>query len=128
MEKWYYLIGGGIAGTLARHILSSFIFNKVGPGFPYGTLVINLLGCFLIGIFDTVFHKEFHMSAMFRICLMAGFCGAFTTFSTFMLETGNLIRDGETLKAFLNVILSVTIGFIVFRFGVLLGELMIRKI
>ncbi len=123
MEKWFYLIGGGVLGTLARHILSSVVYHKVGSGFPYGTLVVNLVGCFLVGIFDTVLQAKFHFSSMLRIFLMAGFCGAFTTFSTFMLETGNLIRDGETLRAFLNIIISVIIGFIVFRLGVLVGEL-----
>ena len=122
MEKWFYLIGGGILGTLARYILAGAIYQKVGTGFPYGTLVVNLIGCFLIGVFDTIFNQKIPLSPLLRIFLMAGFCGAFTTFSAFILETGHLIRDGETLRAFLNVILSVTLGFIVFRFGVLLGK------
>ena len=128
MEKWYYLIGGGVLGTLARYVLASAIYQKTGTGFPYGTLVVNLIGCFLIGFFDTIFHEKFVLSPILRVFLMAGFCGAFTTFSAFILETGNLIRDGETLRAFLNVILSVIIGFIVFRLGVLLGEIIIRKV
>jgi CrcB protein len=123
MEKWFYLVGGGILGTLARYMLAGAIYQKVGTAFPYGTLVVNLIGCFLIGFFDTIFHEKFLFSPALRVFLMAGFCGAFTTFSAFMLETGNLIRDGETLRAFLNVILSITIGFIVFRVGVLLGEM-----
>jgi fluoride exporter len=123
MEKWFYLIGGGILGTLARYVLSGVIYQRIGTDFPYGTLLVNLIGCFLIGFFDTVFQEKFLFSPVLRIFLMAGFCGAFTTFSTFMLETGNLIRDGETLRAFFNVILSVIIGFIVFRLGVLLGEI-----
>ncbi len=123
MEKWFYLIGGGILGTLARYILAGAVYQKIGTDFPYGTMIVNLIGCFLIGLFDTIFQEKFLFSPVLRIFLMAGFCGAFTTFSTFMLETGNLIRDGETLRAFLNVILSVILGFIVFRLGVLLGEI-----
>jgi CrcB protein len=123
MEKWFYLIGGGVLGTVARYVLAGVIYQKAGTDFPYGTMVVNLIGCFLIGFFDTIFQEKFLLSPIMRIFLMAGFCGAFTTFSTFMLETGNLIRDGETLRAFLNVFLSVAAGFIVFRLGILLGEI-----
>jgi len=124
MEKWCYLIGGGILGTVARYVLAGAVYQKMGTDFPYGTLIVNLIGCFLIGFFDTVFQEKFLLSPIMRIFLMVGFCGAFTTFSTFILETGNLIRDGETLRAFLNVMLSVTVGFTVFRLGVLLGEIL----
>jgi CrcB protein len=123
MDKWFYLIGGGILGTLARYTLAGVIYQKIGTDFPYGTLVVNVLGCFLVGFFDSILQTRYLFSPILRIFLMVGFCGAFTTFSTFMLETGNLIRDGETLRAFLNVMLSVIIGFIVFRVGVLLGEI-----
>jgi len=123
MEKWFYLIGGGILGTLARYVLAGFVYQKIGTDFPYGTLIVNLIGCFLIGFFDTIFQEKLLFSPAMRIFLMVGFCGAFTTFSTFMLETGNLIRDGEMLRAFLNVMISVILGFIVFRLGILLGEI-----
>jgi len=123
MEKWCYLIGGGILGTVARYVLAGMVYQKIGSDFPYGTLIVNLVGCFLVGFFDTIFQEKFLFSPILRIFLMTGFCGAFTTFSTFILETANLIRGGETSRAFLNVILSVMIGFIVFRLGVLLGEI-----
>jgi CrcB protein len=123
MEKWFYLIGGGVLGTIMRYVLAGMVYQKIGTGFPYGTLVVNLIACFLVGFFDTIFQAKFLLSPILRIFLMAGFCGAFSTFSTFMLETANLIRDGETLRAFLNVIISVIVGFIVFRLGVLLGEI-----
>ena len=123
MEKWVYLIVGGSIGTVARYVLAGAVYQKIGTDFPYGTLIVNLIGCFLIGFFDTVFQERFLFSPVLRVFLMAGFCGAFTTFSTFMLETGNLIRDGEVFRAFLNVMASVAVGFIVFRLGVLLGEI-----
>jgi CrcB protein len=123
MEKWIYLIGGGIVGTVARYVLAGAIYQKMGTTFPYGTLVVNLIGCFLIGFFDTLFEQKFLLSPLWRILLMAGFCGAFTTFSTFMLETGILIREGETLRAFINVMASVAIGFVVFRLGILIGKI-----
>jgi len=76
----------------------------------------------VIGFLATLAEEKFLLGPNARMLLMIGFCGAFTTFSTFMLETANLIKDGESLRAFINVLMSVVIGFVVFRFGVLLGE------
>ncbi|MEI8176490.1 MAG: fluoride efflux transporter CrcB [Candidatus Omnitrophota bacterium] len=122
--KFAYLIAGGIAGTVARYLLSGVIYAVAGTGFPYGTLAVNLLGCFMVGIFAALAENKFLLSPHMRLLLMAGFCGAFTTFSTFMLETSNLIRGGETLKAFVNILLSVVVGFILFRIGVFLGDIL----
>jgi len=123
MEKWFYLIGGGIVGTVLRYVLAGAIYQKAGTDFPYGTLVINLIGCFLIGLFATLSDEKLVLSPDMKVMLMAGFCGAFTTFSTFMLETGNLIKDGEWLRALSNVLLSLFIGFLLFRLGGWLGKL-----
>lgn len=122
MIKWINLAIGSVAGGFARYLLTGLVYQILGFSFPYGTLIVNLLGCFLIGLFATLAEEKFLLGPNARILLMVGFCGGFTTFSTFMLETGNLIRDGETLRAFINVMASVAIGFLVFRLGVLLGE------
>jgi len=124
MTKLIYLAIGGITGTFARYFMAGAVYGILGTRFPYGTLVVNLSGCFIIGILTTVAENKFLLNPNLRILLMIGFCGAFTTFSTFMLETSNLIKDGETMRAFMNVLLSVVVGFIVFRVGVLLGELL----
>ena len=123
MIKWFSLGVGSLAGGFARYLLAGVVYQIFGTAFPYGTLVVNLIGCFLIGFLATIAEEKFLLGPNARILLMIGFCGAFTTFSTFMLETGNLIRDGETLRAFLNVLMSVVTGFFVFRLGVLLGEM-----
>jgi CrcB protein len=98
------------------------VYNVCGTSFPYGTLVINLLGCLLIGFLSTIAEQKFLFGSNVRVMLMIGFCGAFTTFSTLILETNSLMRDGEMMRAFLNVLVSVVAGFILFRIGVLAGE------
>ena len=123
MIKWVNLVLGGILGTVARYMLAGFIYQISGTNFPYGTLAVNLSGCFLIGFLAVLAEKKFILGPDARILLMVGFCGAFTTFSTFMLETANLIQEGENLRAFLNVMASVLVGFFVFKLGVLLGEM-----
>jgi len=121
--KWVHLVLGGAIGTLARYVLSGLTYQAFGSGFPYGTLAVNLLGCFLIGFLAVVSEEKFILDHNARMLLMVGFCGAFTTFSTFMFETANLIRDGQMVRAFLNVLVSVTVGFVVFRFGVYIAEI-----
>ena len=119
-----YLIVGGILGTLARYFVSGGVYRSLGINFPYGTFVVNLLGCFIIGFFMALADKKFLLDTSLKLFLMAGFCGAFTTFSTFMMETDNLIRDGEFIKAFLNIFLSVLFGFVLYRCGVFLAEIL----
>ena len=103
--------------------LSGFVYEWTGAAFPYGTLLVNLTGCFTVGVFAALADERFLLGPEMKLLLMAGFCGAFTTFSTFMLETSNLIKDGESLKALGNILASVLIGFAVFRAGYVLGRL-----
>ena len=124
MIKFVHLIAGGAAGTVARYVLSGATYRIFGISFPYGTLAVNLIGCLLLGFLASFTERKFFLDTHARILLMVGFCGAFTTFSTFILETANLIKDGEAARAFLNVVVSVMIGFIVLRLGVLLGEIL----
>ena len=86
-------------------------------------MTVNALGCFLVGFFATVSADKFYWGVEGRILLMVGFCGAFTTFSAFILETANLIKDGETMKAFLNVALSIVLSFLTLWLGIRVGEL-----
>ena len=122
MTKILVLAIGSLAGGFARYYLAGFVYRVCGTTFPYGTMAVNLIGCFLIGLFSSLAEEKFLIGPEGRLLLMVGFCGAFTTFSTFMLETANLIKAGESWLAFTNVVVSVAAGFIVFRVGILLGE------
>lgn len=122
--KWLGLAAGGIFGTFARYFLSGAVHRIFGVTFPFGTLAVNLIGCFAIGFLVVLAEEKFLLGPTARVFLMIGFCGAFTTFSSFVLETSNLVKDGESLYAFLNIILSVTLGFLVFRLGVMLARVM----
>lgn len=123
MTKILYLGIGTLTGGFSRYFLAGFIYRVFGVSFPYGTLVVNLLGCFFIGFLNALADEKFSLGPQGRILLMTGFCAAFTTLSTFMLETNNLLKDGELFRAFLNFVLSIIVGFIIFRFGILIGEL-----
>jgi CrcB protein len=123
MEKWIYLIVGGIVGTVSRYAMAGVVSQRMGAGFPWGTMAVNVTGCFVVGFLDIIFEKKFLLSPNYRILLMTGFCGAFTTFSTLMLETSNLLKENEFLYAFGNVMLSICIGFAAFKLGAVIAEL-----
>ena len=124
MAKWLGLAAGGILGTFARYFLSGAVYRVWGTSFPCGTLVVNLLGCFAIGFLAVLAEEKFLLGPGARVFLMIGFCGAFTTFSTFILETANLTKDGEVFYALMNILVSVIVGFFVFRLGVMLARVL----
>lgn len=121
MAQWLCLVAGSMAGGAARYALAGMSYRIFGSGFPHGTLVVNLSGCFLIGALESLSGSKFSLSPNLRILLMTGFCGAFTTLSALMLESNNLLKNGEALPAFANVAATVIGGFILFRLGLLLG-------
>ena len=115
MDKWAFLILGGTVGTVSRYLLAGVVAQKVGSSFPWGTLAVNLTGCFVIGFLDVIFERKFLMVHHYRILLMSGFCAAFTTLSSVMLETSDLMKQGQYGYAIGNIVLTIIVGFIVFK-------------
>lgn len=114
---------GGSIGTVLRYFLTGAIAHILGSKFPYGTLTVNLTGCLILGLLLSLTDERFALGSTAWIFLAVGFCGAFTTFSNFILEISNLVKFGESWKAFFYLIASCTFGFLVFRIGLWLGEL-----
>ena len=117
------MAAGSVLGGFARYWLAGGIYRVAGSGFPYGTLAVNISGCLLMGALNVVAQERMLLTHEVRIFLMTGFCGAFTTFSTFILETSELMKAGETLRAAANVAGSAGLGFLFFKLGEELGRI-----
>ena len=122
MNRWLALTFGSVAGGFARYAVGGTAHGWLGPRFPSGTLVVNLTGCFLIGLFDRLIDTKHLAGPETRMLLIAGFCGAYTTFSTFIFETSNLLKDGQWARAAVNVLVSVALGLALFQAGETVGK------
>lgn len=103
---------GGMLGCVARYAIGTFIQLRVGPGFPTGTLVVNITGSLLLGFLMRFALQSTAFSPELRLLLTTGFCGGYTTFSTFNYETAVLLQDGEYARASLYVGASVAISLV----------------
>lgn len=110
IRRLLFILGAGALGTLARYGLSSAMQRYAGSGFPWGTVAVNVAGCFLAGMLWVLAEYRAVFTGDVRAAVFIGFMGAFTTFSTYMLETGNLLRDGEWGYAAANVLLQIALG------------------
>lgn len=109
--KLVLIAGGGALGALLRYAVSGLALRWLGAGFPWGTLCANLLGCFLIGLLWVLAERAaLHPQA--NPFLFTGLLGAFTTFSTYSLESINLLRDGEVARGLLNIAMSNGLGLL----------------
>lgn len=123
-QLWVVMLGGAL-GAVLRFILSTSITERFGSAFPYGTLMVNVLGSFAVGFFAIVLAEKMALSPLVRMGLFVGFLGAFTTFSTFSLETLNLFEEGYLARALLNIMLSVLFSVFAVWAGVMLGKVIV---
>lgn len=116
---------GGAAGSVARYLLSSTLQGMSTTVFPIGTMIVNMIGCLLIGLFTSIGGEHYGLSPAMRLLLVTGFCGGFTTFSTFANETVQLsCSPGHALMAALYVGLSVALGLLCAIVGAWLGRML----
>ena len=121
----YVAVGvGGFLGAIARYALGTYIGGRYGLRFPLGTFIINVSGSFLIGLILTLLART-TASAYWRYLIPIGFIGAYTTFSTFEYETLRAIQEGQLMTGFLNVALSLIVGFIAVWVGAELGRVLV---
>jgi fluoride exporter len=112
MENIVMIGIAGMAGTLARYWLSTAIDDRFGPAYPYGTVTVNLVGCFLIGFLFYAFAEQFLGHPAIRNAVFVGFLGGFTTFSSFGIQTFTLFESGQVLMAGANILISNVGGLV----------------
>lgn len=123
MIRYLLVVIGGGTGALARYVAASAIMTRFGGKFPLGTLVINVTGSFLIGFLMTMLTERFKLDPNWRLLLVVGFLGGYTTFSSFEWETYSSVRDGGLWTGMLNVVSSVMLGYV----AVTLGSVLARR-
>lgn len=118
----FFIAGCGALGCLTRYYLSGWVHNLLGRGFPYGTLAVNVIGAFLIGLLMEFSLRSTLLPQTLRVGLTIGFLGGLTTFSTFSFETFKLLEDGQFFTAFGNILASVTVCLFCTWLGIALAR------
>jgi fluoride exporter len=122
-EVMVVFLGGGLGAAL-RYGLSGSVYRLIPPTFPYGTLLVNVLGCLGIGFLMTFFEERFVVQPLLRVFLTIGVLGGFTTFSTFTFETIALLREGSVVSGVMNMTFSLVGCLLATVFGSALGKLL----
>ncbi len=115
---------GGFFGAISRYLAASFVHRFFGVDFPFGTLFVNVVGSFVLCLFLPLSLEAYQISPELRAAVTVGFCGAFTTFSTFSFETLSLLQDGYNTAAFLNVFGNIFLCLLAGWLGFMVSRLM----
>jgi CrcB protein len=123
MQKTILIGLAGLAGTLLRYWLAGFVSRQYGETFPWGTIAVNLIGCFVTGAVFYLTEERFLINSTIRTVILIGLLGGFTTFSSFGLQTFVLLREGAYGLATLNLVTSNVLGLFMVWVGYTLGKL-----
>ncbi len=123
MYKAIIAVGlGGFVGSVLRFLVSRLVSGVNFLNLPLGTLLVNIIGCFVLGLFTGLFGRTQSLSPELRLLLTTGVCGGFTTFSTFMSENFNMARGGHFVLLTAYVVISFAVGFVLFHAGYALSN------
>jgi fluoride exporter len=111
LDRYIMVLAGGAAGSLARYLIGIAIMTRTGGRFPFGTLFVNMSGSFLIGLAMALLTERLRPHPNWRLLLVVGFLGGYTTFSSLEWETMSLVKDGARWLGLLNAVGSVVVGY-----------------
>lgn len=127
MIRILFLVGGGsCVGGISRYLLQQFVQDRFPTSIPLGTLAVNIVGCFMIGIVYALANRGNILTPQMRLLLATGFCGGFTTFSSFAYENVSMVLDREFYFPTVYIVLSVLFGFGAVHAGILLTKLIFK--
>ena len=122
IQKLILLGVAGAFGTLARYGLANFVQNYIKLSFPMGTLVVNIIGCLVVGLLWALFESRWQVSSETQVLVLVGFMGAFTTFSAFIMESGSLMQSSAWIPTIANILLQNGLGFGALFVGIFIGR------
>ncbi|MDH5611764.1 MAG: fluoride efflux transporter CrcB [Gammaproteobacteria bacterium] len=122
MKMLLFIAAGGAIGAVLRYGASLGVYSLLGRGFPYGTLFVNVTGSLLMGLLSIIMLERFNVGPEWRAAILVGLLGSFTTFSTFSIETLNLLEQGDVIRAMANITISVIVCLAAVWMGISLGR------
>jgi CrcB protein len=124
LEKYLVIAVGGSIGAILRYLTGVYSAKLFGTWLPYGTLIVNIVGSFILSFFMILFLEKLSLDPLWRLFVAVGFCGSYTTLSSITYETLSIVMDGDYVRALLNIALNFGLSFLSAFAGIVLARML----